>query len=109
MSRRRLIAVGVFAVLAVGAVVVTLALLPESPERERFNRVELGMTHHQVSEILGDSNVSMLTRGKNLAGWKGPDAFIVVEFDHDGRVADKRYQADGWFATWQARIARAWR
>ena len=105
MWRRKRLALGALAALAIVALGLAVALLPKSPEREKFDRVQVGMTQAEVWEILGEGPADAGNLEREAASWRVRDGHILVEFDRAGRVTAKAYQAGGWFAEWRDWLA----
>ena len=111
MTRSKRLALGTLAALALAALAfgLVVALMPASPERVAYERIQVGMTRDAVTDLFGDTNVTVLTKaGKRVGGWQGRDWFIIVEFDQDDRVTGKSFRGLGWFASARDWLARAW-
>jgi hypothetical protein len=83
----------VVAALAGGAVLRTWEA--RSPERKQYDRIRVGMTEEEVDAIVGGLKLQWSGRTAHyvcLSGWLEADGpSISVEFDADGRVAEKRF------------------
>jgi hypothetical protein len=88
---------------------------------DAYQRIEVGMTHQQVEEVLGgpprdeSAYTTTLTHfckwpGRRLDWW-GPDIAIYITFDDQAKVCDKKFMAHDFGpaktpSVWDA--ARSW-
>ena len=66
---------------------------PVTPETA--HRIQVGMTRAEVEGLLGRPDgrgVNQKVKGGTKAAWAGPKGAIYVEYDADGRVAQKKFE-----------------
>jgi hypothetical protein len=59
--------------------------------RETAERIQVGMTRHEVRDLLGSPDGTGAAKSGDKAGWLGREGIIVVIFDPDGRVVEKTF------------------
>jgi hypothetical protein len=82
----------VAAALAGGAVLRSWE--ERSPERVKYDRIQMGMTEAEVDAIVGGTKLGWSrTHYIWLSGWPSEqeDSSITVDFGADGRVTDKEF------------------
>jgi hypothetical protein len=104
--KKRLLAIATILTAVVGAIVLTLALLPPKPgvTKANFDRVANGMSVEEVESVFGDPGGHVVQfanpkkRGVRTPKqtlifddprwrvWQGMDGFAVVEFNENGQV-----------------------
>ncbi len=105
---------GVVLALLLGLIVVWSSLGSGRITAKNCERIKLGMTRAEVSEMLGESGPSVVfgADGRNSAdyteykgGSRGRRMIIQVTFDKDDRVTDKAFQEESTEA-WLSRLLR---
>jgi hypothetical protein len=86
--------------LATGTTLAAVALLAawgtESPDRARYDQIQVGMTDEEVHSLLSGWTAHPVASGfaGHTAFWLSPDgATTSVRFSFDGRVTGKRFEA----------------
>jgi hypothetical protein len=96
LTRRRLCLAGLLLVAAALAGWAVLRSWEErSPERMKYDRIQVGMAEEEVDTIVAGVRVQWSSRTAHYVWLSGSrednGASITVDFDADGRVADKEF------------------